>query len=142
MQASLTVFDQLKYRDARAVFLSSGQELAIAAEGELLARLEKVFACAANHFPIAGVLLSEHEHWGLSDGFRAEFLVVEADRAQLVEEDVRVAGFLLSFFKELVKVFLLIYSTAQDSSQTLYSFITLYNLQLKILIVPSWLGSE
>ena len=79
MQASLTVFDQLKYRDARAVFLSRGQQLSIKAKRELLARLEQVFARAANHFAVAGVLLTKHEHWCLSDGLGAELFVMKAD---------------------------------------------------------------
>ena len=79
MQAPLGVFDKLEHRDARAVFLSRGQQLSIKAKRELLARLEQVFATAANHFAVAGVLLAKHEHRGLSNGLGAELLVMKAD---------------------------------------------------------------
>lgn len=79
MQTSLTVFDQLKHRDARAIFLSRSQQLAIITKRELLARLEQVLASAANHFAVTGVLLAKHEHWCLSDGLGAEIFVMKAD---------------------------------------------------------------
>lgn len=79
MQAPLGVFDKLEHRDARAIFLSRSQQLAIIAKRELLARLEQVFASAANHFTVAGVLLPKHEHWCLSNGLGAELFVMKTN---------------------------------------------------------------